>query len=119
MSRPPDTLSTDLGSTVVETAALQSQIATIDPRVCLGEQEVSDAVAQYNVLIDAWNSVNPGVSTGLADAYNLTDITNQIALMLTELNTFLGEDPSFYGDFGAIADALGTCIEELGSLVIP
>ena len=52
---------------------------------------------------------------GLADAFTLTDITNQIALMLTELNTYLGEDPGFYGDFGAIADALGACIEALGS----
>lgn len=106
MLRPPDALSAELGSTV-------SEIATIDPRVFLGKQEVSDAVAQYNVLIDAWNLANPTVIPGLADAFTLTDITNQIALMLTELNTYLNEDPIFIADFGDIADVLGACIVEL------
>ena len=69
--RPPDALSTELGFTAGEISGLQSQIDTIDPRVCLGKQEVSDAVAQYNVLIDAWNLANPAVSPGLADAFTL------------------------------------------------
>ena len=84
----------------------------IDPQVYEGKQAVTDCIAGYNTIIDAYNVLQTDPSLMLSEVSHLYEITNQLATLLTVVNLQLqsAEVDVFVGDMTGIAIAIASYI---------